>query len=89
MTASTADRILDLAQNLIQTRGYSWFSYQDISEQLGIRKASIHHHYASKAALGTAVLDRYTARFDAALKKIAADPAPSAKKMLDFYFEVR
>jgi TetR/AcrR family transcriptional repressor of nem operon len=86
-SASTAERILDLAENLIQTRGYSWFSYQDISTALGIRKASIHYHFASKTALGIAVLDRYAARFDAALEKIAADPAHTAKKMLDFYFE--
>jgi TetR/AcrR family transcriptional regulator, transcriptional repressor for nem operon len=85
--ASTAEQILDLAENLIQTRGYSWFSYQDISAALGIRKASIHYHYASKTELGIAVLDRYVARFDAALKRIAADPAQSSKRMLDFYFE--
>src|SRR5689334_19966743 len=84
---STADQILDLAENLIQTRGYTGSSYQDISAQLGIRKASIHYHFASKTALGIAVLQRYVARFDAALQKIAADPAQASKKMLDFYFE--
>ena len=85
--APTAERILDLAENLIQTRGYSWFSYQDISAALGIRKASIHYHYASKTELGIAVLERYTARFDAGLKKIAMDPAASSEEMLDFYFK--
>jgi len=87
VSESTAVRILDLAQNLIQTRGYSWFSYQDISEALGIRKASIHYHFASKAALGVAVLDRYVERFDTALLKISEDPGHTARKMLDFYFE--
>ena len=84
---STSGRILDLAQNLIQTRGYSWFSYQDISTALGIRKASIHYHFASKAALGIAVLDRYVAHFGGELRKIAADPKHTARKMLEFYFE--
>jgi hypothetical protein len=30
---------------LIQTRGYSAFSYQDVADSLGIRKASIHYHF--------------------------------------------
>ncbi len=41
MTNSAAEEILDLAETLIQTRGYSAFSYQDIADSLGIRKASI------------------------------------------------
>ena len=40
--SETAEQILDLAETLIQTRGYSAFSYQDIADALGIRKASIH-----------------------------------------------
>ncbi len=47
--------ILDHAAELLQTRGYSAFSYGDLSERLGIRKASIHHHFASKEALGEAL----------------------------------
>ena len=34
--SKTADEILDLAETLIQTSGYSAFSYQDISDALGI-----------------------------------------------------
>jgi TetR/AcrR family transcriptional repressor of nem operon len=83
--AETADQILDLAETLIQTRGYSAFSYQDIALALGIRKASIHYHFPSKAALGMALVDRYVARFAAALAEIAADEAQSSMAMLDFY----
>ncbi len=36
--------------------GYSAFSYADISEAVGIRKASIHHHFPTKAGLAVAVL---------------------------------
>ena len=45
--SETAEQILDLAETLIQTRGYSAFSYQDIADSLGIRKASIHYHFPS------------------------------------------
>jgi TetR/AcrR family transcriptional repressor of nem operon len=83
--AKTADQILDVAENLIQTRGYSAFSYADIATALGIRKASIHYHFATKTALGTAVVDRYVARFAAALADAAADDTRSALSLLDFY----
>jgi TetR/AcrR family transcriptional repressor of nem operon len=83
--SSRDEQILDLAEMLIQTRGYSAFSYQDIADAIGIRKASIHYHFASKAALGIAVIDRYDARFSAALAAIAADAAQSSMAMLDVY----
>jgi TetR/AcrR family transcriptional repressor of nem operon len=85
--SETAEQILDLAETLIQTRGYSAFSYQDIADGLGIRKASIHYHFASKADLGVAVVDRYIERFGAALVGIAADDKQSSMAMLDFYVQ--
>src|SRR5256714_7189456 len=85
--SDTAEQILDLAETLIQTRGYSAFSYQDIADSLGIRKASIHYHFASKADLGVAVVDRYIERFGAALVGIAGDEKQSSLAMLDFYVQ--
>ena len=85
--SDTAEQILDLAETLIQTRGYSAFSYQDIADSLGIRKASIHYHFASKADLGVAVVDRYIERFGAALVAIADDEKQSSLAMLDFYVQ--
>ena len=85
--SETAGQILDLAETLIQTRGYSAFSYQDIADSLGIRKASIHYHFPSKADLGVAVVDRYMARFDDALTAIADDQSQSSMTMLDVYVQ--
>jgi TetR/AcrR family transcriptional repressor of nem operon len=85
--SETAEQILDLAETLIQTRGYSAFSYQDIADKLGIRKASIHYHFASKTDLGIAVVDRYVTRFGTALDAIAADESKSSMAMLDFYVQ--
>jgi TetR/AcrR family transcriptional regulator, transcriptional repressor for nem operon len=85
--SETAEQILDLAETLIQTRGYSAFSYQDIADGLGIRKASIHYHFPSKTDLGIAVIDRYIARFDAALTTIADDQSQSSMAMLDCYVQ--
>lgn len=83
----TASAILDLAEMLIQTRGYNAFSYQDISEALHIRKPSIHYHFPSKADLGVAVIERYAARFGEGLDVIARDPRRSSKEMLGLYVE--
>lgn len=83
--SETRDQILDLAETLIQTRGYSAFSYQDIADALGIRKASIHYHFASKSDLGVAVVNRYIDRFDTALTQVARDETQSSMAMLDLY----
>ncbi|MEM7183153.1 MAG: TetR/AcrR family transcriptional regulator [Spirochaetota bacterium] len=48
--------IIQHSQDLVRTIGFSAFSYQDLSDRLGIRKASIHHHFAKKEDLGIAIL---------------------------------
>ena len=59
----TRQSILDSAEILILTRGYNGFSYKDIADVVGIRKASIHHHFPSKEELGAAFVDSYCRRF--------------------------
>ena len=61
--ADTASRILDVAERLVQLRGYNAFSYADVAAELGLTKAALHYHFASKAALGIALINRYTSRF--------------------------
>ncbi len=75
---STADRVLDIAEALVQTRGYNAFSYADVSRAVGVRKASLHHHYPTKAHLGLALITRYHAAFMGALADIEStcDTAP-------------
>lgn len=62
MQGETAERILDTANALLIDRGYSAFSYADIADIVRIRKASIHHHFPTKAGLVAAVLRRHRAR---------------------------
>lgn len=56
---STYDHILHCARNLIVSGGYNGFSYADISDIVGIRKASIHHHFPSKVDLVQTLVSRY------------------------------
>jgi TetR/AcrR family transcriptional regulator, transcriptional repressor for nem operon len=81
----TIQRILDVATELIQTRGYSAISYHDIAERLGIRKASIHYYFPGKADLGKAVVERYRDAFKGLLDMILADPAISTTEALRRY----
>ena len=55
-------QILDVASELLQTRSFTSFSYQDLSDRLGISKASVHHHFASKEDLLLALTARYRSR---------------------------
>jgi TetR/AcrR family transcriptional repressor of nem operon len=60
---TTTTRILDVAERLVQTRGFNGFSYADVAAELGITKAALHYHFPSKAELGHALIARYAARF--------------------------
>lgn len=76
----TADRCLDIAERLVQLRGFNNFSYADIARELEITTASLHYHFPGKAELGHALIARYTERFLAALVHIDHDqPDPPAK----------
>ncbi|MGA1805005.1 TetR/AcrR family transcriptional regulator [Rhizobium sp. HT1-10] len=57
--SNTSDEILASARNLIMSGGYNGFSYADISEVVGISKASIHHHFPSKVDLVRELVKRY------------------------------
>ncbi len=55
----TASQILDVAEWLVQHRGFNAFSYADVADELKITKPALHYHFASKADLGEALVRRY------------------------------
>ncbi len=69
----TAQRILEIATQLVQTRGFNGFSYADIAARLQVTKASLHYHFASKAELGRCLIERYESEFVAELDAIDGD----------------
>jgi TetR/AcrR family transcriptional repressor of nem operon len=81
---ATAERVLDAAQRLVQSRGFNGFSYADIAAELGIRKASLHYHFPTKDQLGRALMARYRERFRGALAGIEA-ATPDARERLRRY----
>lgn len=70
--ASNKTKILELAQELIQKHGFNGFSYADLASIVGIRKASIHHYFPTKADLGIAVIQQYRESFNDKLNEIDA-----------------
>jgi TetR/AcrR family transcriptional repressor of nem operon len=80
----TADRTLDIAERLVQIRGFNGFSYADVARELGITKASLHYHFPGKAELGEALITRYGSRFAQALTEID-HAAADARAKLDAY----
>ena len=60
----TREKILELGEELILTKGYNGFSYYDISTALGIKNAAVHYYFPSKETLGTSILKTNIQRFD-------------------------
>ncbi|MDN3019476.1 TetR/AcrR family transcriptional regulator [Paenibacillus sp. BSR1-1] len=77
------EQIIDLAIQLIRQKGYVAFSYDDISKQLGVTKASIHYHFEKKEDLGAAIIDKIMERLDR-FSNSNASKAPKEKLKVFF-----
>jgi TetR/AcrR family transcriptional repressor of nem operon len=89
--AGTAARILDVAEHLLQVRGFNGFSYADIAAELNITKAALHYHFVGKADLGEALIARYAGRFAEALTGLDAGRGDASAKLAayaDLYLQV-
>ena len=58
MRNETKEQIIKLASALIQEKGFSTFSYDDIAKPLQITKAAVHYHFETKEDLGIAVCEK-------------------------------
>ena len=75
--SNTAEEIVACARGLIIAGGYNGFSYADIAEVVGIRKASIHHHFPNKVDLVKALVVQHRSATEeglAHLRQAIADP---------------
>jgi TetR/AcrR family transcriptional repressor of nem operon len=89
--SDTNSRILDIAERLVQLRGFNGFSYADVASELKITKASLHYHYPGKADLGKALIERYASRFIDALDAIdqqERDPLAKLEAYAKIYADV-
>ncbi len=78
----TAQKLMDLAEAHIRHAGYRGFSFRDLAAELGIKSASVHHHFPTKASLAAAVVQRYEDRF---LATVASRPNETEDDAISAY----
>lgn len=78
---STREAILTAATDLVQTVGANAMSFQDLAERTRIRKASVHHHFPTKAHLLEAVIESYSQGYFARVAQITASNAPAFERL--------
>src|SRR5215510_13225302 len=84
MSQSAREAILEAARRTAQAHGYGGLNFRDIGAEVGIKAASIYHHFPSKADLGAAVAKRYWENTAAALEALSAETG-DPKKALQAY----
>ncbi|MFI5283065.1 MAG: TetR/AcrR family transcriptional regulator [Candidatus Dormibacterales bacterium] len=77
------DAFLDVAQELIQTKGYEQMSIQDVLDKLEASRGALYHYFESKQALLDGVVERFADSAMAAVAPILADPSLPALRKLE------
>src|SRR4051794_41396380 len=72
---SKSEEILAAARQSAQAHGYGGLNFRDLADEVGIKAASIYHHFPSKADLGAAVARRYWEDTAAQLESMLAETA--------------
>jgi hypothetical protein len=49
VVSETAERLMDLAEAHICNAGYGGISFRDLAAEIGIKSASVHHHFPTTA----------------------------------------
>ncbi|MCC7544736.1 MAG: TetR/AcrR family transcriptional regulator [Aquabacterium sp.] len=80
--------ILRTARELIQTRSYLGLSFQELADRVGVRKASLYHHFPSKEALGVAVLERSIHQFDEWSAQLGGTPQDKLRAYIGMFRDV-
>ncbi|MCS3560012.1 MULTISPECIES: TetR/AcrR family transcriptional regulator [Bradyrhizobium] len=75
MSSSSREAILAAAKRTAQARGYGGLNFRDLADEVGIKAASIYHHFPSKADLGVAVARRYWEDTAVQLESMLAETA--------------
>jgi TetR/AcrR family transcriptional repressor of nem operon len=87
MSSGSKEAILAAARRAAQAHGYSGLNFRDLADEVGIKAASIYHHFPSKADLGAAVARRYWEDTAASLESILAE-TPDPVRCLRRYPDV-
>lgn len=83
-----ANEIISYTRQLLTSGGYQSFSFADISAKVNIRKASIHHHFPSKAELVKVVVTEYREEARAGMQAMSQqmnDPVAELQAYVDYW----
>ena len=87
-TASTRERLLDVAAPLFYERGFHAIGIDNIIDGVGVTKTTFYNHFESKDALIVAVLDQKDSRDLQALREAIQSRAGSPRDKLLVVFDV-
>ncbi|BCQ29149.1 TetR/AcrR family transcriptional regulator (plasmid) [Caballeronia sp. NK8] len=74
---NSSDKILAVATKIAQAHGYGGLNLRTLAQEVGIKAASLYHHFPSKADLAAAMAKRYWEDAAAALEVLSAEtPEP-------------
>ncbi|HEU5334101.1 MAG TPA: TetR family transcriptional regulator [Actinocrinis sp.] len=77
----TRDRVLDAAEDTLRRFGPAKTTVVDVARALGVSHGTVYRHFASKADLRDAVLDRWLERMNGPLDAIAREDGPAADRL--------
>ena len=80
------DAFLDVAQRLIQTKGYDAFSIQDVLDEVGASKGAFYHYFGSKGDLLEAMVERMADGVEAGWEEVLTRADLSALGRLEGLF---
>jgi len=80
------DAFLDVAQRLVETKGYEAMSIQDVLDALEASKGAFYHYFDSKQALLEAVVERFAGGAIGAITPVLNDPNLRALQKLERVF---
>ncbi|MEO9944560.1 MAG: TetR/AcrR family transcriptional regulator [Paraglaciecola sp.] len=84
---SKKEELLKIAEDKVRAGGYSNFSFRELANEVGIKSASVHYHFPTKADLGAELAHQYTDAFMAALGDVDQIKAQD-KNPIDTYTQI-
>ncbi|MCX2744486.1 TetR/AcrR family transcriptional regulator [Mangrovivirga sp. M17] len=82
--SNTKLKILELGDDFLRSRGFNSFSFKDISDELGLKKAAVHYHYPTKEDLGNEIINKAKERLKSFIASVDGTEKNEWQKLSDF-----
>src|SRR5215218_8824418 len=85
----TAERILEAAEEVLRRYGPAKANVVDVARALGVSHGSVYRHFASKAALRNAVIERWLTRVSQPLESIVKEEGAASARLVRWFEALR